>query len=59
MFDAIWFFLLNSTIKENSAGIFKQSFGSIGTEKEEVCRARPPGYTAWRNEFIGIDSWAP
>jgi len=20
---------------------------------------RPPGYTAWRNWFLGLDSWAP
>ncbi len=22
-------------------------------------RTGPPGYTAWRNWFLGIDSWAP
>jgi hypothetical protein len=22
-------------------------------------RTDPPGYTAWRNWFFGIDSWAP
>ncbi len=23
------------------------------------CRTGPTGYTAWRNWFLGIDSWAP
>ncbi len=43
----------------HSAGIFKQSMGALETEQEEGCRTGPPGYTAWRNLFVGIDSWAP
>ncbi len=31
----------------------------LGTEKEQGCRIGPPGYTAWWNWFLGIDSWAP
>jgi hypothetical protein len=40
------------------AGISKQSMGArnrVGTG----CLIRPPGYTAWRNWFLGIDSWGP
>ncbi len=33
--------------------------GAIGTEEEEGYRAGPPGYTGWRNSFLGIDSGAP
>jgi hypothetical protein len=29
----------------------------VGTE--QGCRTDPPGYTTWRNWFLGIDSWAP
>ncbi len=25
----------------------------------KCCRSGPPGYIDWRNEFLGIDSWAP
>jgi len=31
----------------------------LGTEYELGCYTGPPGYTAWRNWFLGIDSWAP
>jgi hypothetical protein len=43
-----------------SAGIFKQSMGArnrlgIGLSYQTT----PPGYTARRNRFLGIDSWPP
>ncbi len=30
----------------------------LGTELVLGCRRGPPGYTAWRNWFLGIDTWA-
>ncbi len=30
----------------------------LGTEQEQGYRTGPPGYTAWGNWFVGIDSWA-
>jgi hypothetical protein len=39
------------------AGIFKQYMGA--RNRLYGCRTGPPGYTAWRNWFLGIDSWDP
>ncbi len=30
-----------------------------GREDNPICRTGPPGYIGWRNQFLGIDSWAP
>jgi hypothetical protein len=38
---------------------FLNNLWGLGTEKEWGCRTGPPGYTAWRNWSLGIDSWAP
>jgi hypothetical protein len=38
---------------------FLNSQWGPGTEQEFGCPTGPPGYTAWRNWFLGIDSWAP
>jgi hypothetical protein len=35
------------------------SMGARSRDKELCCRTGPPGYTALRNWFLGIDSWAP
>jgi hypothetical protein len=41
-----------------SAGIFKQSMGARNRGGIGLFTGLP-GYTAWRNRFLGIDSWAP
>ncbi len=38
---------------------FLKSLWVLGTEEEEGYRTGPPGYTGWRNSFLGIDSGAP
>jgi hypothetical protein len=38
---------------------FLKSLWGLGTEEEEDYRTGPPGYTGWRNSFLGIDSEAP
>ncbi len=38
---------------------FLNNVWGLGTELEQGCRTGPPGYTAWRNWLLGIDSWAP
>jgi hypothetical protein len=38
------------------AGILNNLWG-LGVELEQGCRTGPPGYTASRNWFLGIDSW--
>ncbi len=38
---------------------FLNNLCGLGSEYEKGCRTGPPGYTAWRNWFLGIDSWAP
>ncbi len=35
---------------------FFNNLWGLGTEKEWGCRTGPPGYTVWRNWFLGIDS---
>jgi hypothetical protein len=35
---------------------FLNNLWGLGTEKEKGCRTGPPGYTAWRNWFCGINS---
>jgi hypothetical protein len=42
-----------------SAGIFKESMGARNRVGIGLLYTGPPGYTAWRNWFLGIDSWAP
>jgi hypothetical protein len=37
-------------------GIDSQPGGPV---RNPICRTGPPGYTGWRNRFLGIDSWAP
>jgi hypothetical protein len=44
---------------QSCAGIFKQSMGVRNRIGIELSYTRTPGYTAWRNWFLGIDSWAP
>jgi hypothetical protein len=39
------------------AGIFK-GLWVLETEDEDGYRTGPPGYTGWRNSFLGIDSRA-
>ncbi len=47
------------TWRENSStGIFKQSMGARN-RVGKGCRTGLPGYIGWRNQFLGIDSWAP
>jgi hypothetical protein len=38
---------------------FLKRLWGLGTEEEEGYRTGPPGYIAWRNSFLGIDSGAP
>ncbi len=38
---------------------FLNNLWRLGTEQEQGSRTGPPGYTAWRNWFLGIDSKAP
>jgi hypothetical protein len=38
---------------------FLNNLWGRGTELEQGCHNGPPSYTAWRNWFFGIDSWAP
>jgi hypothetical protein len=38
---------------------FLKSLWGLGTEEEEGYCTGPPGYTGWRNSFLGIDSGAP
>jgi hypothetical protein len=40
------------------AGIFKQSMGAGNQVGIGLSYTGPPGCTAWRNWFNGIDSWA-
>ncbi len=44
---------------ENTVLEFLNNLWGLGTEQEYVCHTGPPGYTAWRNWFLGIDFWAP
>jgi hypothetical protein len=37
-------------------GIDSQPGGPV---RNPICRTGPPGYTGWRNRFLGIDAWAP
>jgi hypothetical protein len=52
--------LINKTkkVKHLCAGILNNIWG-LGTELEVSCRTGPPGYPAWRNWFLEIESWAP
>ncbi len=43
--------------RELSAGIFKQSLEA--RSRLGIGLSYRPGYTAWRNWSLGIDSWAP
>jgi hypothetical protein len=38
---------------------FLNNLWGLGTKQEQGCRTGPPGYTACRNGFLGIDSWTP
>ncbi len=42
-----------------SAGIYKQSIGARNRVGIGLSYQPAIGYTAWRNCFLGIDSWAP
>jgi hypothetical protein len=46
---------LRGRMQGTRAGIFKQSMGVMN----RVGIGLSYGYTAWRNWFLGIDSWTP
>jgi hypothetical protein len=43
-----------------SVGILEQSMGARNRVGKWLlsCPATPPGYIVWRNQLLGIDSWA-
>jgi hypothetical protein len=38
---------------------FLNNLGGLEPRRNRVVVTGPAGYTAWRNWFLGIDSWAP
>ncbi len=54
----LWLVQYDGMLRENRAGIFKESMGARNWE-EEGYRTGPPGYIGWRNSFLGLDSGVP